>query len=113
MVDPKLTQAKKEIAAVLSKHGLCGIVFVASKRQIIRYYHFNAPWSSLIEKRGGGFAIECSCDERKGPAEENATRGLLAGIIAVCRDTERLMEKMADEMGYESGLNCFSYDVGC
>lgn len=80
MPDPKIKPVIAEIEAVLKKHDMAGIVFVASKSHTQFLYHLFPKWGCITPQDDGGIRIRA---KSKDPAQVEALRlsiGMIAGF---------------------------------
>ena len=102
MPDPKLQQAINEIDAVLTKHNIAGIVFVASESHAHYLHHLQASWNACyMENTPKGEALRVRCKRADYPTRDawrlamKNSVGTIMGFIDVCKNTAEALTGLA------------------
>lgn len=103
MPDSRIKPAMDEIKAVLEKHELCGVIFVASATHTEFLYRLDAPWTCMKHEGSEGIRFRAllaeypSKDAQKKAIE--VSTGVIMGFSTVCTNTAAVFDQLALALG--------------
>jgi hypothetical protein len=93
MPDTKVEAAIEEVKAVLQKHDLAGVVFVASPTNVEYLYHLDPSWTCLRILPDGGIGARAKREDFPNLEAQKECVRVSVSIVAGFADMGRLMNE--------------------